>query len=62
MTFQAKVRDYRSVEQVLSNRCLRDFADRCRRLAVWEKDPAMRSSLLRKAETYEREAALRIDH
>ena len=35
---------------------LRDFADRCRRMARWERDPMFKTMLLRKAEDYDRQA------
>ena len=35
---------------------LRDFADRCRRMARWEANPRFRTMLLRKADDYERQA------
>jgi len=43
-----------AVEQVLSQPCLRDFAERCRRLAAWERDPRLRDLLLKRAADYER--------
>jgi hypothetical protein len=42
----------------LSESCLRDFARRCRRLAMWEKDRRMQRSSLRRADEYDRLAAL----
>lgn len=41
-------------EEVLSEPCLHDFADRCRRLAAWERNPRLREMLLKRAGEYER--------
>ena len=35
---------------------LRDFADRCRRMARWEANPRFRTMLLRKADDYDQHA------
>ena len=44
------------VDLGLSPIYLRDFADRCRRMARWEANPRFRTMLLRKADDYERQA------
>lgn len=44
------------IERLLSPPRLQDFAERCRRLAAWERDPHFRSLLLSRAEEYERQA------
>ena len=46
----------RRVDRVLPPPYLRDFADRCRRMARWERDPMFKTMLLRKAEDYDRQA------
>ena len=46
-----------AVDQALSAPCLRDFAQRCRRLAEWERDPRLRRLLVQRAQDYERLAA-----
>ena len=44
------------VEGALPPPYLRDFADRCRRMARWERNPMFKTMLLRKAEDYDRQA------
>lgn len=46
-------------EQTLSEPCLHDFAERCRRLAVWERNATLRAMLLQRASEYEALAELR---
>jgi hypothetical protein len=41
-------------DEALSEPCLHDFAQRCRRLAAWEPNPRLRSLLLKRAGEYDR--------
>ena len=43
-------------ENALSPTSLRDFADRVRRMAAWERDPHVRRLLLLRAGEYDRQA------
>lgn len=40
-------------EQALSEPCLHDFAERCRRLAAWESNDRLRAMLLKRAREYD---------
>lgn len=41
-------------DEALSEACLQDFADRCRRLAAWEPHGGLREQLLKRAGEYDR--------